>query len=274
MPSSIKDALSDETLESLGQRVIDAAEAGDDDEAWEAIQPLLRAQRHQQRAASRLVELVERGLLPLDKALDVLADVQRAHASDEEILALVGEALESARDIDDLNAAPPDHPLFLDVADRLAELATQARGGSDEQPLLLGLATAARMVARQRDELAETSHRRLVELAPDSATSHYNLGLLLKTRGRFREGMIANRAAAVLADEPVEPYEWNLGICATGAGEGRVALDVWKRMGQKIRPGRFELPEGGYPMCKVKLAERPLAERSADADDPGLEETI
>ncbi len=274
MPSSLKDALSDETLESLGQRVIDAAEAGDDDEAWEAIQPLRRAQRHQQRAASRLVGLVERRLLPLDKALDVLADVQGAHASDEEILALVGEALESARDIDDLNAAPPDHPLFLDVADGLAELAAQARGGSNEQPLLLGLATAARMVARQRDELAENSHRRLVELAPDSAASHYNLGLLLKTRGRFREGMIANRAAADLVDEAVEPYEWNLGICATGAGEGRVALDVWKRMGQKIRMGRFELPEGGYPMCKVKLAERPLAERSADADDPGLEETI
>jgi hypothetical protein len=34
------------------------------------------------------------------------------------------------------------------------------------------------------------------------------------------------------------------------------------------------LPEGRYPSCKVKLAERPLAERTADRDDPGEEETI
>ncbi|MFX4790264.1 hypothetical protein ABTB87_23585, partial [Acinetobacter baumannii] len=51
-------------------------------------------------------------------------------------------------------------------------------------------------------------------------------------------------------------------------------MDVWKRMGQKIEPGRFGLPEGGYPACKVKLAERPLAERAADSDDPGQEETV
>ena len=38
--------------------------------------------------------------------------------------------------------------------------------------------------------------------------------------------------------------------------------------------GRFGLPEGGYPQCKVKLAQRPLAERGAHSDDPGLEETI
>jgi hypothetical protein len=53
-----------------------------------------------------------------------------------------------------------------------------------------------------------------------------------------------------------------------------VALDVWKRMGSKIEMGRFGLPEGPYPSCKVRLAERPLAERTADDDDPGLEETI
>ncbi|MFX7640566.1 hypothetical protein ABTJ59_19895, partial [Acinetobacter baumannii] len=34
------------------------------------------------------------------------------------------------------------------------------------------------------------------------------------------------------------------------------------------------MPEGGYPACKVKLAERPLAERAADSDDPGQEETV
>ncbi|MDX1563673.1 MAG: prenyltransferase, partial [Gammaproteobacteria bacterium] len=91
---------------------------------------------------------------------------------------------------------------------------------------------------------------------------------------RFAEGVDANLAAARLAAEPGESYEWNLGICATGAGQGALALEVWQRLGQKIDMGRFGLPEGGYPQCKVRLAERPLAERAADCDDPGLEETI
>jgi len=53
-----------------------------------------------------------------------------------------------------------------------------------------------------------------------------------------------------------------------------VALKVWKGIGNKIEMGSFDLPEGGYPSCKVKLAEFPLAERSKDNDYAGLEETI
>jgi hypothetical protein len=115
---------------------------------------------------------------------------------------------------------------------------------------------------------------RLLELEPDKSHRHYNYGLFLKTRGRFREGMLANQRAVTLSTEPSEAYEWNLGICATGAKDGAVALEVWKRMEQKIEMGRFGLPEGRYPQCKVRLAERPLAERTAERDDPGLEETI
>jgi hypothetical protein len=61
------------------------------------------------------------------------------------------------------------------------------------------------------------------------------LGLFYKTRGRFREGMLANRAGEDLLGKYPEAYEWNLGICATGAGEGPLALKVWKRLGQKIK---------------------------------------
>jgi hypothetical protein len=114
----------------------------------------------------------------------------------------------------------------------------------------------------------------LIELDSNDSSHHYNFGLFLKTRGRFREGVIANQAAAQLVDECPDSYEWNLGICATGARDGALALEVWKRLGQRIEMGRFGLPEGGYPQCKVRLAQRPLAERSAESDDPGLEETI
>ena len=67
---------------------------------------------------------------------------------------------------------------------------------------------------------------------------------------------------------------WNAGICATGAGAADIALEIWKQLGSKIEIRRFGLPDGGYAQCKVRLAERPLAERNKDNDDPGLKETI
>ncbi len=274
MLSFFKAALSEHEIETLEKQAVAAATAGDDDAAWHAVQTLMRAQRRQRGAAISLIRIVEERRLSVDRAVEVVSAVYETHADDDELIASVGDSLEGARDIDQLNAAPPEHPLFLEVVDRLAELSQQSHGQESERSILSGLATAARMVARQRDDVAEQSYKRLVEIGPANASCHYNLGLFYKTRGRFREGMLANREAARLADKPVESYEWNLGICATGAGEGALALDVWKRMGNKIEMGRFDLPDGGYPQCKVRLAERPLAERSADDDDPGLEETI
>ena len=210
----------------------------------------------------------------LEHSLSALADTYDSNKDDNLLVASIGAALESARDIDQLNAAPPEHPLFLAVVDQLAAVAETIKGEEDEATVLDGLSSAARMVARQRDEIAERSYKRLVEIDPTYSAYHYNLGLFYKTRGRFKEGMLANQMAARLVSKPVESYEWNLGICATGAGDGAIALDVWKRMSQKIEMGRFDLPDGGYPQCKVRLAERPLAERNAADDDPGLEETI
>ena len=130
------------------------------------------------------------------------------------------------------------------------------------------------MRARQSDAIGEAAYKRLIELEPNSARRHYNYGLFSKTRGQFAKGIGANQLAIALSKETVESYEWNLGICATGARRGDIALEVWKRMGQRIEMGRFGLPEGRYHQCKVRLAQRPLAERVADCDDPGLEETI
>jgi tetratricopeptide (TPR) repeat protein len=266
--------LSSAEIDAIERRVIEAAQAGRDEEAWKALTPLLRAQRSQREAALCLADIVDQRCLSIDRAVQVLADVEQAHAGEAKILAAVGNALEGARDIDQLNSAPPEHPLFLSVLGRLETLAKASKGDELERFVLRGLATAARMVGRQRDDVAAESYRRLVELDPEDATKHYNYGLFLKTRGRFREGVEANSASARLRGEPNESTEWNLGICATGAGEARIALEVWKRMGHEIEIGRFGLPEGRYAQCKVRLAERPLAERTAATDDPGLEETI
>ena len=271
---SMHNALSKEAIEKAKTRFIEEAEADRGDSAWDCLQPLLVAQSHQEDVALTLVELVGRGYLSHERSLEVLERIHEAHRTNELLLGLLGDALDAARDLDMLNAPPPESELFATVVDKLGALTAKARGADHEHILLTGLATAARMMARQRDHLAESAHRRLLELEPDVGYRHYNYGLLLKTRGRFREGMAANQRAASLAKEPSNATEWNLGICATGAREGTAALEVWKRMEQKIEMGRFGLPEGSYPSCKVRLAERPLADRTADSDDPGLEETI
>jgi tetratricopeptide (TPR) repeat protein len=270
-PSEI---LSFQRIESLEQGIIKEAHAGRKEAAWQQLQPLRKAQPHQREAANSLLRIVGQQCVPKESAADVLLEIAQSHSQDADILAMVGECLEAIRDIDDLNAAPPPHAVFATVVDRLAALAQQHTGTPEEEAILRGLASSARMVTRQYDQLAENSYRKLTELSPGNSAYHYNLGLFFKTRGKFEEGMKSNQTAASLVDETVDPYEWNLGICATGARNGAVALDVWKRMGQKLEMGRFGLPEGTYHQCKVKLAERPLAERSKDRDDPGLEETI
>lgn len=266
--------LSLEEIERTESGVLSDSEAGRSESAGKGIRKLLRAQPRDRNAALALIRIVGSGQLPIDQGLDVFDAVFRAHRTDQEVVAGLGDATDQVRDIDELNAPPPESVLFAELADALQQFARTAEGAPSELSLLSGLATTTRMMQRQRDDTAEWSYRRLVKLAPDTGRHHYNLGLFCKTRGLFREGMLANQAAARLVDEPPECYEWNLGICATGAGEGAVALDVWKRLGQKIEMGRFELPEGGYPDCKVKLAQRPLAERDSEHDDPGLQETI
>ena len=261
-------------IDAIERRVIEAARGGRDEEAWKALNPLLRAQASQREAALCLTAIVDQRCLSIDRALQILVDVEQGHTGDAAMLARVGLALEGARDIDQLNAAPPEHPLFLSVLRKLEALAVTSKGDELERLVLRALGTAARMVGRQRDDVAAESYRRLVDLDPQDPINHFNHGLFLKTRGRFREGVEANSASARLRSEPDESTEWNLGICATGAGEALIALDVWKRMGHKIEMGRFGLPEGRYAQCKVRLAERPLAERTAATDDPGLEETI
>jgi hypothetical protein len=267
-------ALSTDQLDELYERITQSAAEGREKDVKAGLEPLLRAQRDQQNAALCLIAIVEDGHLPRELALNLLVTVYETHEHNPDVIGFLGEALEQARDIDMLNAPPPEHPLFESVIETLTHFAAKTRGTEDEPQVLKGLATAARMLGRQHDKLAEDSYRRLIELEPEKSSSHYNLGLFFKTRGRFREGVAANRTAASFGEEPSEACQWNLGICATGAGEGELAFKVWRQLGNKLKMGRFGLPEGGYPMAKVRLAERPLAERAADSDDPGLEETI
>ncbi|MEM8689026.1 MAG: prenyltransferase [Pseudomonadota bacterium] len=261
-------------IRSLEETVVKQASDGDTSAAWETLQKLRKAQEHQSEAAWALLRISDQQWFDPEDVADLLMEIAAVHADQPDLMALMAESLEAIRDIDDLNSEPPDHPVYDYAVDRLAALAQAQKSGKDEEPLLRALSGTARLMARQHDDLAEAAYRKLVELDPNDGTNHYNLGLFFKTRGRFQEGLEANQKALSLTVDDEEPCVWNLGICATGAGAAEAALEVWKGIGNKIEMGRFGLPDGGYPTCKVRLAERPLAERSAENDNPGQEETI
>lgn len=274
MLKNLRSVLSGDDIKLFEDTAVTELDAGRSDSAQEPIEKLTKFMPRNRDAALALIRIVQRGGLRIEHGLDIFEKVFQVYRDDPEIAAKMGSTTDSVRDLDELNAAPSDSALFEELADVLEKLAEKETGGRNQVVLLEALATTTRMMGRQRDRVCERSYRRLVELDPGTSYQHYNLGLFFKTRGLFREGVQANQASARLREEPSEACEWNLGICATGAREGAAALEVWQRMGQKIRMGRFGLPEGGYPQSKVKLAERPLAERDADNDDPGLEETI
>ena len=65
---------------------------------------------------------------------------------------------------------------------------------------------------------AEAAYRAALALAPQWSVPHYNLGLIAKYDGRWRESFDFNRRAAELAPDDQGAW-WNTGIAATALGE-------------------------------------------------------
>jgi hypothetical protein len=267
--------LTGERIEELVKAVLKHAEKESWDRAWKAAQPLLKVHKDQPLAATAVAHLLERGAFDRQRGLELAGELFDAHGDNLDVVSALGDAFESLHDINFLNAEPPDDPLFQRIANLLRELSERAKGDDQLITALSGLSTAARVLGRTWDSIAERAYLRLVELTPKVST-HYSLGLFYKTRGRFAEGQAANQRAYDLGGSDQQDVLWNLGICATGARDGETALHIWKAIGQHIEMGRFGLPEGEYDSVKVRLAERPLAARdpTTQPDDPGREETI
>jgi len=270
--------LEGDRIQELFTAVTEEAKNGSPEQAWSLAEPLLRAQAKDETAAAALARLVARGAFSRSDGLVAARALASAHPSSIVVMSRLGNAFQQLHDIDYLNAEPPSDPLFTLVARTLVELleSGSTRSESEEVALVEGLYTAARLLGRSWDKLAEQCSKRLIELSPDSWTAHYDAGLFYKTRGRFEEGCRHNQRAYELGGSESDAVRWNLGICATGARDAGTALSVWKSLGNHIELGRFGLPDGEYGDVKVRLAERPLAERdpAKAPDEPGEEETV
>jgi hypothetical protein len=262
-------------LEAAEKHALDLAAIDDIDGALNALKPIRASQAKNKAAVGPLLNIISKDKLRHEDVCEILGEIAAAHPDDIVVLCGVADSLDMAKDTLFLNAPPHHHPVFSTTIERLAREVDACRDTPDEIRILEGLSTAARIHGRQHDDLAELCLKRLVELEPQVSYRHYNLGLFYKTRGRFAEGVSANAKAIELAGEkPGNAYLWNLGICATGAGQSEIALQAWRQLDVKIDLGQFGLPEGRFDSCKVRVAERPLTERSASNDDPGNEEMI
>ncbi len=106
------------------------------------------------------------------------------------------------------------------------------------------------------------------------SATHWNHALLLKHLGRFDEALAALAAYRSAGGEGDKAFNWNTGICATGAGLGQKALDAWLAENFKIALGVDGMPEGGFPDVQVRISSRgplggPPCEPAPDA--PGYE---
>src|SRR5262249_5113786 len=83
-------------------------------------------------------------------------------------------------------------------------------------------------------------YRKAIEAEPHWSVPWYNLGLLHKYQGNWKESLRCNQKAAAL-DPQNEAAWWNLGIAATAVGNWSEARRAWKTYG-------ISLPEGDGPI--------------------------
>lgn len=238
------------------------------EEALTLAAPLIEAARDDAAAAAALVDLVGECWFDFPASGQLLGDLLE-HA-DPMLLAQIGRASAAVVDIDDLNAAPVAQGFFSDLIGRLQRACALDPTNAE---LAAALASAAHRGGRSFDDVAESAFAAAIVLQPDHPNHRYNRGLFYKTRGRFGESVEDNRQAITLGIQ-TDGAKWNMGIAATASGQGTLALETFRGLGLKLELSPEGRAEGTFPRCKLRVAERPIAERGPQQDDPGAEETV
>ncbi|MFT3708415.1 MAG: hypothetical protein QM817_12245 [Archangium sp.] len=252
--------------------ISDAAVAAEGDAAWAALEPLKQAAQTEALAARWYGYTLSNLNAPRDARIAEADRLVTQWKDDAALVITLGNEIEGMVDLRFLNAAPAASPYFENLFAQLAR--HYELRGEDHEGVRGALATVARIRGRAADALGDRLFRELV--AQSDGNDHaYHYGLFLKTRGRFAEAVEFNRRA-LAAGFDTEAVKWNLGICATGAGDGATALEAWRMLGMKVELGADGLPIASprFLSVKVRLAERPLAARDATNDEPGNEETV
>lgn len=98
---------------------------------------------------------------------------------------------------------------------------------------------------------AEAAYRAAAAADPEWSAPVYNLGLLYKYEGRWRESLTYNQLAAQLVPDD-EACWWNLGIAATALGDWTEARCAWTACGIDVPAGDGP-PEFNWGQTPIRL---------------------
>ncbi len=245
-----------------------AAGAGERERAWQLFAQFQQDVGTSAVAARAFAQLLD-GDPTYPDALIVAERVVSGFGSDPEIIIALSAALLRVAEL-----RPADEPPFEKGPAHLAAGACQRAfelldskqrlepglGGY----LQINLADALRQMGPDADEDALNAYKLALAIDDKRGAWWFNLGLLHKWRGRFKEGLDCNQKAfARLGAE--KRVLWNIAICATALGEGKLALEAWEKMGIQ-----GELSPGGMPyvpdMPPMQLRVATLGEETGQTD--------
>jgi tetratricopeptide (TPR) repeat protein len=227
------------------QQAVDTAQAGDLPGAWQRftlIADLVGTDRAVALALSELLRLDPAHPDALTRAEKALGGFRTDYGV---IIPLAAALLRVAEQ------RPADEPPFIQGPAHRAAGACQVcfealNSAQRQEPdiggyLQINMADALRMMGPEYDEDALNAYKLALAIDDSRGGWWFQLGLLYKWRGRFREGLEANQKAYARLGAQ-RAVLWNLAICATALGEGKLALEAWDKLGIK-----GELSPGGMP---------------------------
>lgn len=153
-----------------------------------------------------------------------------------------------ARLIEAAERRPSDEPPPRDGAAALAGAlakrcldAPRAPAGDPAERAYLHMALANALRLCRDWDGATPAYAAALDAAPERGWWWFNLGLLHKARGEWREALQVNRRAReLLGDE--KAVLWNLAIAATALGDGASAVEAMRRLGHAASLANSGMP--------------------------------
>jgi tetratricopeptide (TPR) repeat protein len=247
---------------------LSSARAGDVTEGFRQFAPFLSEVGNSHEVALAFCELLT-GDPSFPDALRVAERIVSAFDTDPSVTIPLSAALLRVAEL-----RPADEPPFEKGPAHLAAGACQrcfealsSSARTDPQVggyLQINLADALRMMGPDHDEDTLQAYKLALTIDGSRGSWWFNLGLLHKWRGRFREGLEANQKAFARLGAQ-RSVLWNLAICATALGEGKLALEAWQKLGVA-----GELSSSGMPfvpdMPAMQVRVATLGEETGQSD--------
>ncbi len=227
----------------------------------------LRGRKGQLRSDRKLTQLGVELIRELGNAMphrEVLRELAEAWSEDWELTLGIASLLveQAARKGMDEPVVSEDTPARW-ASDALRRALDALEDPEREDPDIAGnlqasLGNALRLCGPGEDDHAQEAFSRALRLDGRRGSWWYDAGLLHKWRGRFEEGLRANQMALEHA-APRRPALWNLAICATGLGNGKLARRTWSELGMPVRTDPdTDMPfVEGLPPMHLRVLSRP-----------------